>query len=96
VSKTAKQVAAKIVALMVADWQRKDEIVEVRDVEHDGQSVTVRDTLGEEDFTITVHRRSASTPIAATVDERTDTEREADEQAAAARSMGDQFDEIPF
>lgn len=83
-SKTAKQVAAKIVALLVGDYTSRFEIEAVENVAY-GQRVRVRDLAQEESYVVTVEKFNDVAPIAATVDQRTATEREADEQAAAKR-----------
>jgi hypothetical protein len=131
-SKTAKQVAGKIVALLVGDYMGKWEIESVNDYPY-GQTVRVRDVNAEESFVVTVQKFNDGPAVEAQVerdaeqiviesldgtktthnvktfyssgigdyldfeqpdDKRTDTEREADEQAQVARE--DTETEPPF
>ncbi len=65
--RTPAFVATRIAALMTGEYGGKWEIASVRDVDHGGRELVLEDPNEEAQYTITVHRRSTSVPIEATV-----------------------------
>ena len=66
-ARTPAYVATRIASLMTSEYGGKWEIASVRDVEHGGREIVLEDPHEEAQYTITVHRRSTSTPIEAKV-----------------------------
>ncbi len=65
-SKTARHVAAKIVALLVADYSARFEIRAVEDIAY-GQRVRLWDATSDEEFVMSVEKFTGGPTLEATV-----------------------------
>jgi len=63
-SKSAKHIAAKVVALLTSDYTSRITIVSVREVDY-GQEVVLQDEAHDEEFVVTVQKRTNGPAIVA-------------------------------